>query len=70
MGAALTKVLSDRQLQQRMMEAGLQQAQRFHPDAVQREVQDFWNGLAMQETGEQAAFFSVERETAVVEPQR
>lgn len=57
MGSALTRVLSDRQMQQRMMEAGLQRAQRFHPDAVQREVQEFWNGLATQQTGDRSPVF-------------
>lgn len=71
MGAALTKVLSDREMQQRMMEAGLRQAQRFHPDAVQREVEVFWQGLASELSGDQAPiFFSAERETAAVESPR
>jgi glycosyltransferase involved in cell wall biosynthesis len=71
MGSALTQVLSDPQLQQRMMEAGLQQAQRFHPDAIQREVQEFWKEVAGKTSGDQAPnFFSLDQEGAVVEQRR
>lgn len=71
MGSTITKALSDRQMQQRMMEAGLARAQQFHPDEVQREVEMFWQRLARELSGDQQPiFFSAERETAVVEPQR
>ena len=71
MGLALTRVLSDPQMQHRMMEAGLQQAQRFHPDAVQREVQEFWKDVAGKRNGDQAPnFFSLDQEGAVVEERR
>jgi glycosyltransferase involved in cell wall biosynthesis len=71
MGEALTRVLSDPEMQQRMMEAGLQQAQRFHPDAIQREVQEFWKEVAGKTSGDQAPnFFSLDQEGAVVEERR
>jgi hypothetical protein len=54
-----------------MMEAGLQQAQRFHPDAIQREVQEFWKEVAGKTSGDQAPnFFSLDQEGAVVEQRR
>jgi len=71
MGSALTRVLGDPRMQHRMMEAGLQQAQRFHPDAVQREVQEFWKEVAGKRNGDQAPnFFSLDQEGAVVEERR
>ncbi len=71
MAKSLTQVLSDPQMQQRMMEAGLQQAQRFHPDAVQREVQEFWKGLVGDISGDETPnFFSLEQEAAIAEQHR
>lgn len=71
MGSALTRVLSDPQMQHRMMEAGIQQAQRFHPDAIQHEVQEFWKELAGKISGDQTPnFFSIDREATVAEQRR
>jgi glycosyltransferase involved in cell wall biosynthesis len=71
MAAAISRVLSDTQIQQRMMEVGLQQAQRFHPETVQQEVEEFWKGLASKLAGdEQPAFFSVSQDTSLLEQQQ
>jgi glycosyltransferase involved in cell wall biosynthesis len=60
MASTLSKVLGNVDLQQTMSEAGLMQAQRFHPNAVQREVEEFWTGLASELSGsESPAFFSL-----------
>jgi glycosyltransferase involved in cell wall biosynthesis len=62
MALALTQVLTDTGLQQRMVEQGLRQAQQFHPTTVQCKVEEFWNGLANVASGdEQPAFFSSSR---------
>jgi hypothetical protein len=58
-------------MQQRMMEDGLLQAQGFHPDTVQREVELFWRRLASELSGNEAPiFFSAAGETAGVESER
>lgn len=67
MASVLSQVLGDTQLQQRMIEAGLQRAERFHPDAVQHEVEGFWKELASQLCGgETPAFFSFGRNIATL----
>jgi len=71
MAAAIAEVLGDVPLQQRMMDAGLQRAQQFHPATIQREVEQFWQRLASEVSGDQAPiFFSPQREAAVVEQRR
>ena len=46
MGGALARVFGDRELQDRMIDVGLAQARRFHPDVVGRQVRQFWEHLA------------------------
>ena len=46
MAATLSRVLGSREKQQEMIELGLIQARRFHPDIVGRQVQSFWDNLA------------------------
>jgi glycosyltransferase involved in cell wall biosynthesis len=45
MAATLSRVLGSRARQQEMIELGLRQAGRFHPDVVGRQVQTFWDSL-------------------------
>jgi glycosyltransferase involved in cell wall biosynthesis len=68
MASALTQVLNDTGLRQRMVEQGLQQAQQFHPATVQYKVEEFWKGLANEVRGdEQPAFFSSSEDGAVLD---
>jgi glycosyltransferase involved in cell wall biosynthesis len=46
MAATLKRVLGDPNRQQKMMELGLDQANKFHPDTVILQVQAFWDSLA------------------------
>jgi glycosyltransferase involved in cell wall biosynthesis len=67
MASAISRILSDVEMQQRMMDAGLQRARRFHPDTVQREVEEFWKGLATELSGDESpAFFSLSRNMVVL----
>jgi glycosyltransferase involved in cell wall biosynthesis len=45
MAATLRRVLGSRPKQQKMIDLGLSQARRFHPDEVGRQVRAFWNNL-------------------------
>jgi glycosyltransferase involved in cell wall biosynthesis len=45
MAATLSRVLGSRTKQQEMIEQGISQARRFHPDEVGRQVRAFWNNL-------------------------
>jgi glycosyltransferase involved in cell wall biosynthesis len=53
MAAALKQVLSDPDRQQKMIELGIAQANKFHPDNVGLQVQAFWDALAACGTGAQ-----------------
>jgi|SRR5579872_1006966 len=71
MAAALSRVLNDTELQHRMMDAGIQRAQDFHPERAQQQVEEFWRGLATEETGHQRpAFFSLSQDAKLLEPQQ
>jgi glycosyltransferase involved in cell wall biosynthesis len=45
MAATLSRVLGSPTKQQEMIELGLSQAERFHPDVVGRQVRTFWDNL-------------------------
>jgi glycosyltransferase involved in cell wall biosynthesis len=49
--AALKHVLSDPDRQQKMIELGIAQANKFHPDTVGQQVQAFWDALAASRPG-------------------
>jgi glycosyltransferase involved in cell wall biosynthesis len=49
MAATLKQVLSDPDRQQQMIELGISQANKFHPDTVDRQVRAFWDALAANE---------------------
>jgi glycosyltransferase involved in cell wall biosynthesis len=68
MASALSRVLTDVELQHQMMEAGIQRAQHFHPERAQQQVEEFWRGLASEKTGEQRpAFFSLSQDANLLE---
>ncbi len=46
MAATLKQVLGDPARQQKMIDLGFIRARRFHPEAVGRQVQAFWDGLS------------------------
>ena len=46
MAAALKQVLDHPDRQQNMIELGLAQANKFHPDSVRLQIQAFWDALA------------------------
>jgi glycosyltransferase involved in cell wall biosynthesis len=54
MAATLKQVLGDTDRQQKMIELGLTQGNKFHPDAVGLQVQAFWDTLAADSPREQA----------------
>jgi alpha-1,3-rhamnosyl/mannosyltransferase len=51
MAASLKLVLSDPSRQLRMIELGLVQANKFHPNIVGLQIRGFWDGLAEQHAG-------------------
>jgi glycosyltransferase involved in cell wall biosynthesis len=66
MAASLTQVLADVEMQQRMIDAGLQRAQDFHPAAVQLEVENFWKSVGSELSGDESpAFFSLSRDVVI-----
>jgi glycosyltransferase involved in cell wall biosynthesis len=46
MAEAMNQVLCNPDKQEKMIELGLEQARKFHPDTVRRQVQAFWDDLA------------------------
>jgi glycosyltransferase involved in cell wall biosynthesis len=46
MAETIKQVLFNPDKQRKMIELGLEQARKFHPDTVRRQVQAFWNDLA------------------------
>jgi glycosyltransferase involved in cell wall biosynthesis len=46
MATALKQVLDYPERQQKMIELGFAQANKFHPDSVRLQIQAFWDALA------------------------
>jgi glycosyltransferase involved in cell wall biosynthesis len=66
MAAALKNVLDNPERQQRMVELGLDQANKFRPEVVGRQIKAFWDELAASmASADQNAMFDVEQTHAV-----
>jgi glycosyltransferase involved in cell wall biosynthesis len=66
MSATLKHVLDNPDRQQRMIELGLAQANKFHPEVVGRQIQAFWDELAANgASADQNTAFDVEQGQAV-----
>jgi glycosyltransferase involved in cell wall biosynthesis len=64
--ATLKQVLEDPDRQQRMIELGLAQANKFHPEVVGRQIQAFWDELAANGASpDHNATFDIEQGQAV-----